>query len=70
VRGRARRGPITASALLDAGHEHWSPSSGWPLLGKIPYKDVARPKVTLPKRQKRGDYREPDYPYKFVPERF
>ena len=23
----------------------------------------------LPKRQKAGDYREPDYPYKFVPDR-
>ena len=39
-------------------------------LGKIPYKKVSRPKVKLPKRQKRGSYKEPDYPYKVVTERF
>jgi polyphosphate kinase 2 (PPK2 family) len=39
------------------------------LLGSIKYKDVPREKVKLPKRQKTGDYREPDYPYKFVAER-
>jgi polyphosphate kinase len=38
------------------------------LLGSIKYKDVPREKVILPKRQKAGDYREPNYPYKFVPE--
>jgi polyphosphate kinase 2 (PPK2 family) len=38
------------------------------LLSHIPYKEVKREKVKLPKRQKRGDYREPDYPYKYVPE--
>jgi polyphosphate kinase 2 len=38
------------------------------LLGKIPYKEVPRPKVKLPKRQKRGGYKELDYPYKIVPE--
>jgi len=40
------------------------------LLSRIPYKEVPREKVELPKRQKPGDYVEPDYPYKFVPERF
>jgi polyphosphate kinase 2 len=40
------------------------------LLSKIPYKDVPRAKVKLPKRQKRGGYKEPDYPYKVVPEVF
>jgi polyphosphate kinase 2 len=40
------------------------------LLAQIPYKEAPREKVTLPKRQKSGKYREPDYPYKFVPERF
>ena len=39
------------------------------LLDSIPYKDAPRQKVTLPKRQKAGEYREPDYPYKFVAER-
>jgi hypothetical protein len=27
-------------------------------------------KVKLPARQKAGDYREPDHPYKLVPELF
>jgi polyphosphate kinase 2 len=36
------------------------------LLGRIPYKEVPREKVVLPKRQKAGDYREPDHPYRFV----
>jgi polyphosphate kinase 2 len=40
------------------------------LLGRIPYKKVPRGKVTLPKRQKQGKYREPDYPFKFIPEKF
>jgi len=40
------------------------------LLSKIPYEEVARDKVKLPKRQKPGSYREPDYPFKYVPEKF
>ena len=40
------------------------------LLASIDYKAPPRAKVKLPKRQKRGSYREPDYPYKFVPEKF
>jgi len=40
------------------------------LLGQIPYKEAPRAKVVLPKRQKPGDYREPDYPYKYVAEKF
>ena len=40
------------------------------ILGRIPYKQMPRDKVVLPRRQKAGDYREPDYPYRFVPERF
>ena len=39
------------------------------LLSRIPYEDVKREKVKLPKRQKPGDYREPDYPYKYVAEK-
>jgi polyphosphate kinase 2 len=38
------------------------------LLSKIPYKELPREKIKLPKRQKPGDYREPAYPYKYVPE--
>ena len=40
------------------------------LLAQIPYKEAPREKVKLPKRQKPGGYREPDYPYKYIKERF
>ena len=40
------------------------------LLAHIDYKDAPREKVKLPKRQKPGDYKEPDYPYRYVPEVF
>jgi polyphosphate kinase len=40
------------------------------LLSKIPYKKVRTDKVKLPKRQKAHGYREPDYPFKFIPEKF
>jgi polyphosphate kinase 2 len=40
------------------------------LLSLIPYEEVPHEKVKLPKRQKRGDYVEPDYPYHYVPEKY
>ncbi|MBV6822173.1 polyphosphate kinase 2 [Pseudomonas sp. PD9R] len=40
------------------------------LLSRIPYKSVAREKVILPKRQKPGGYREPNYPLKRISEKF
>ena len=40
------------------------------LLSRIPYKKIAREKVKLPKRQKAHGYRDPDYPFKFIPEKF
>jgi polyphosphate kinase 2 len=40
------------------------------LLGQIPYEDVPHDKIKLPKRQKRGKYREPKYDYKMVPESY
>jgi polyphosphate kinase len=40
------------------------------LLSRIPSKSAPREKVKLPKRQKRGGYREPDYPFKFIKERY
>jgi len=40
------------------------------LLGKVPYKEAPREKVKLPDRQKPGGYRESDYPYKYIPEKF
>jgi len=36
------------------------------LLKHIPYEELPRPKVILPKRQKPHGYKEPDYPYKVV----
>ncbi|WP_306536828.1 polyphosphate kinase 2 [Geobacter sp.] len=38
------------------------------LLGRIPYKAAPRKKVVLPKRQKEGAYKSPDYPFKYIPE--
>jgi polyphosphate kinase 2 len=40
------------------------------LLSTIDYKAPPRSKVKLPKRQERGNYREPDYPYKIIPEKY
>jgi hypothetical protein len=37
------------------------------ILGHIPYEKAKPEKIKLPKRQKPGDYREPDYPWKLVP---
>ena len=36
------------------------------ILKHIPYEETPRDKVEFPKRQKRGDYVEPDYPYKYI----
>jgi len=38
------------------------------LLKHVPYEDMGREKVKLPDRQKAHGYKEPDYPYKLVPE--
>jgi polyphosphate kinase len=40
------------------------------LLDTIAYKKAPREKVKLPKRGKAHGYREPDYPYKFVKQRY
>ncbi|TDN57820.1 polyphosphate kinase 2 [Paraburkholderia sp. BL10I2N1] len=40
------------------------------LLSQIPYQAVPREKVSLPPRQKSRGYEDPDYPYKYVPEKF
>lgn len=40
------------------------------LLKLIPYKDVPRDKVKLPKRQKPKGYREPNYQFKLVPGKY
>ena len=40
------------------------------LLSRIPYQEIPHQVVKLPKRQKPGGYREPDYPLRFIAERF
>jgi len=40
------------------------------LLSQIPYESLPREKVKLPARQKAGDYRDPDYHFKVVEERY
>jgi polyphosphate kinase len=40
------------------------------LLKLIPYKEIRRDKIRLPKRQKPGSYREPSYQFKLVPEKY
>jgi polyphosphate kinase len=38
------------------------------MLGNIPYEDVPSETVKLPKRQEAKGYKEPDYPFRFIPE--
>jgi polyphosphate kinase 2 len=38
------------------------------LLSLVPYEELPHEKVDLPKRQKEGDYVEPDYPLKIIPQ--
>jgi len=40
------------------------------ILEHIPYEELPRDKVKLPKRQKAKDYEEPAFPYKFVAEKY
>jgi polyphosphate kinase len=40
------------------------------LLEQIPYEKTPQEKVKLPKRQKDEDYKEPDYPFKYIKERY
>jgi polyphosphate kinase 2 len=39
-------------------------------LSLIPYEEVSREPIKFPKRQAKGDYVEPDYPFRYVPERY
>jgi polyphosphate kinase 2 len=40
------------------------------LLSLIPYKEVPHDKVKLPDRQPKGDYVEPNYPFRRIPEKY
>ena len=39
-------------------------------LSLIPYEAVPREKIKFPRRQPKADYKEPDYPYHYVPEKY
>jgi hypothetical protein len=39
-------------------------------LSLIPYAEVPHEKVKLPKREKPDGYEEPNYPYRYVPEKY
>jgi polyphosphate kinase 2 len=39
-------------------------------LSLIPYEEVPREPIKFPKRQEKGKYEEPDYPYRVVPQKF
>ena len=75
---RARDEMFTAT---DTGHAPWfvAPSNDKKrvrlniishLLEHIPYKDMKSEKLELPKRQKRGSYRDANYPFKLIKERY
>jgi hypothetical protein len=38
------------------------------LLSRIPYKEVPHKKIKLPERRPPGDYKEPEHPFRYVPE--
>ena len=40
------------------------------LLTRIPYEDLPRPEVELPKREDRGGHKDADYPFRGIPEVF
>jgi len=39
-------------------------------LSQIPYEEVPREPIKFPKRQAKGNYKEPDYPYRYIPEKY
>jgi polyphosphate kinase len=39
-------------------------------LGLIPYEEVPRKPIKFPKHQSKGKYKEPDYPFRYIPEKY
>jgi polyphosphate kinase 2 len=39
-------------------------------LSLIPYEEVPREPIKFPRRQAKGNYQEPDYPYRYVPAKY
>ena len=56
------------SAVIPLPREMWGISRH--ILDQVPYKSPTREKIRFPKRQKRGGYREPNYPFKFIDETY
>jgi hypothetical protein len=40
------------------------------LLNVVPWKRIPREKVTLPKRQRAKGYEAPNWPYRWIPEKY
>jgi hypothetical protein len=40
------------------------------ILQRVPHKELPREKITLPKRQKAGNYVQPEQPVKTIPQRY
>ena len=40
------------------------------LLDHVPYEELKREQIKFPKRQKRGDYVDPDHPFRYIPARY
>ena len=38
------------------------------LLNQVPYEEVPREPIKFPRRQGKGEYRDPDYPYRYIPQ--
>ncbi|MFC1923652.1 polyphosphate kinase 2, partial [Chloroflexota bacterium] len=38
------------------------------LLNQVPYEEVPRESIKFPRRQGKGDYKDPDYPYRYIPQ--
>ena len=39
-------------------------------LSQVPYHEVPHEKAKLPERQSKGDYEEPNHPFRWVPAKF
>jgi polyphosphate kinase 2 len=39
-------------------------------LSLIPYEEVPREPIKFPRRQAKGDYKDPEYPFRYVPEKY
>lgn len=40
------------------------------LLSQVPYEEVPRTPIEFPERQEKDNYREPDYPYRYIPDKY